>query len=118
MQRLEQQADSRLVQAADHAVFVDNVEIVGADSSKRGYEMMYLCHWTHPRWSGHPKEFQWVPASDMGPEKEDSDADYSGSAPLILLILTLLTSILLFFPDFVRTRVLFLPDFDCAICVT
>ena len=79
MQRLEQQADSRLVQAADHAVFVDNVEIVGADSSKRGYEMMYLCHWTHPRWSGHPKEFQWVPASDMGPEKEDSDADYSGS---------------------------------------
>ena len=79
MQQLEQQADSRLTQAADHAVFVDNVEIVGADCSKKGYETMYLCHWTHPRWTGHCKEFQWVPASNMGPENEDSDADYSGS---------------------------------------
>jgi len=82
MERLEQQHDGRLARAAEHAVFVDHVEIVGADASKTGYEVMYLCHWTHEQWAGHPKEFQWVPASDMGAqapskEKADSDEDYS-----------------------------------------
>jgi len=75
LQRLEQQHDSRLTKAADHALFVDNVEIVGADSTKKGYETMYLCHWTHEKWAGHAKEFQWVPASTLG---NDSESDEDG----------------------------------------
>ena len=82
LDRLEREADERLGRTAQFVQYADELDIVGADISKAGFEAMYLCHWVHPRWAGHALEFQWIPASSFlnRPQNDtDGDSDESGA---------------------------------------